>query len=121
MSHEGAKKQWDTLNKDRTLTVHMAWDSKSSSSKTDGYVWDKAGKLTSVNVTLSQKTGDIRNTMSKDAGYIHGSTLNNDAAMRQAYVMAHEFGHVEYAQTQAGGRQPSSRHLASRTFTTALP
>jgi hypothetical protein len=41
--------------------------------------------------------------MSASSGYIHGSTLNSDGAMRQAYVIAHEFAHVEFADTQTGG------------------
>jgi RHS repeat-associated protein len=103
LSHEGAQKQWNALNDNKNLTVHMSWDSKGSSSVTSGYQWDKAGNLTSVNVSLAGKTGDTSNTMNASSGYIHGSTMNNDGAMRQAYVFAHEFAHVEYADTQTGG------------------
>ncbi len=47
------------------------------------------------------KTGDVSNSMSAESGYKHGSTIT-DSALRQAYVMAHEFAHVEYAQTPSG-------------------
>ena len=98
LSHEGAQKQWNALNDNKDLTVHVSWDSKSSSSVTSGYQWDKSGTLTNVNVSLAGKTGDTSNSMSAESGYVHGSTLNNDGALRQAYVIAHEFAHVEFAQ-----------------------
>jgi RHS repeat-associated protein len=102
LKQKGAQAQWDALNNNKGLTVHMAW-TKNGDSVTNGYKWNDAGQLTSVNVTLSKVTGDPSNSLSKESGYIHGSTLNDDSQMRQAYVMAHEFGHVEYAETQAGG------------------
>jgi hypothetical protein len=86
LKQPGAQAQWDGLNNNKNLTVHMSWDSKSSSSLTSGYVWDKGGNLTSVNVSLAGKMGDPSNPMSASSGYIHGSTLNNDKAMRQAYA-----------------------------------
>ena len=94
----------------------MSWDAKSSTSVTGGYVWDKTGNLTSVNVSLGGKTGDPSIPMSASSGYIHGSTLNTDKAMRQAYVIAHELGHVEYSETQSGGAslrqdQQTGQHL----------
>lgn len=97
------KRQWDALNNNKDLTVHVSWDNKSSTSVTGGYVWNAKGDLTSVNVTLSKNTGNTDEHMSDSSGYIHGSTLNNNAAMRQAYVVAHEFAHVEYAETRSGG------------------
>jgi RHS repeat-associated protein len=101
LSHDGAKAQWNALNDNKNITVHMGWDSKSTSSVTGGYKWDSSGNLTSVNVTLAAKTGNVSNSMSSESGYIHGSTIT-DPALRQAYVMAHEFAHVEYAQTPNG-------------------
>ena len=103
LKQKGAQGQWDALNNNKDLTVHVGWDSKSNTSVTNGYVWNATGSLTSVNVTLGKGTGNTGNQMSADSGYIHGSTLNNDGAMRQAYVIAHEFAHVEYADTQVGG------------------
>jgi hypothetical protein len=101
LSHDAAKAQWNALNDNKNITVHMGWDNKGTSSVTGGYQWDKSGSLTSVNVTLAGKTGDVSNSMSAESGYKHGSTIT-DSALRQAYVMAHEFAHVEYAQTPSG-------------------
>ena len=101
LSHPKAKEQWNALNDNKTLTVHMSWDSKGTQSLTSGYQWNKAGDLTSVNVSLAAKTGNVDYQMSAAAGYIHGATIT-DPAQRQAYVMAHEFGHVEYAETPGG-------------------
>ena len=84
------------------MTVHIGWDTKSTTSVTDGYVWNSKGDLTGVNVTLAKSTGNTDNHMDSSSGYVHGSTLNNDGAIRQAYVVAHEFAHVEYAETLAG-------------------
>jgi RHS repeat-associated protein len=103
LKQKGAQGQWDALNNNKDLTVHVGWDSKSNTSVTNGYAWNSKGALTSVNVNLGKGTGNTDNQMNAAAGYIHGSTLNSDGAMRQAYVIAHEFAHVEYADTQAGG------------------
>jgi RHS repeat-associated protein len=101
LSHAKGREQWNALNDNKTLTVHMSWDSKATKSLTSGYQWNKSGELTSVNVSLAAKTGNINYHMSAAAGYIHGATIT-DPAQRQAYLMAHEFGHVEYAQTPGG-------------------
>lgn len=101
LSHAGARAQWNALNENKDITVHVGWDNKANSSVTDGYVWNKSGTLTSVNVTLAAKTGSVENGMQSENGYIHGSQITNDP-LRQAYVVAHEFAHVEYAQTAAG-------------------
>jgi hypothetical protein len=52
--------------------------------------------------------------MSASSGYIHGSTMNSDAGMRQAYVIAHEFAHVEFADTQAGGASIRNDQIMGR-------
>jgi RHS repeat-associated protein len=101
LSHKGAQAQWDTLNNNKDLTVTMKWDSKGSRSVTDGYQWNGQGQLTAATVTLAAKTGDVNNKMSSDQGYVHGADISNNSD-RQAYVMAHEFGHVEFAQTEIG-------------------
>ena len=102
LKHKGARAQWDTLDNNKDVTVHIGWDTKSTTSVTDGYVWNSKGDLTGVNVTLAKSTGNTDNHMDSSSGYVHGSTLNNDGAIRQAYVVAHEFAHVEYAETSAG-------------------
>lgn len=103
LSQKGARAQWDVLNNNKNLTVHLSWDSRSSKSETKGYVWNNSWSLTSVNVSLAGKTGSSSNPVSASDGYIHGSTLNSNDAIRQAYVLAHEFAHVENADTQEGG------------------
>jgi hypothetical protein len=97
LSHEGAQAQWDRLNDNKDLTVTLKWDNKSTKSVTDGYQWNKAHDLTAATVTLAEKTGDTSFAMPSDAGYIHGSGISNGAD-RQAYVVAHEFAHIEFAQ-----------------------
>jgi RHS repeat-associated protein len=101
LSQEGAQSQWNALNDDPGITVNISWDSRGMSSVTDGYVWDETGKLTTVNVTLAAKTGNISHTMNASDGYVYGSTIKKGKE-RRAYVFAHELAHVEYAQTAAG-------------------
>lgn len=79
----------------------MSWDKKGTQSVTNGYTWDKSGSLTSVNVSLAAKTGNLDYQMSTAAGYIHGATIT-DSALRQSYVISHELAHVEYAETASG-------------------
>src|SRR5207244_3068873 len=83
-----------------------------TSSVTDRYVWDTNGKLTSVNVTLAPKTGDVDRAPAADAGYVHGSKIA-DPLRRHAYLIAHEFAHVEYAMTEEGGKSLRDDHIVS--------
>ena len=59
LSHDKAKTQRNALNDNKNLTVHMGWDSKGTQSVTGGYQWSSSGNLTSVNVTLAAKTGNL--------------------------------------------------------------
>jgi hypothetical protein len=52
-------------------------------------------------VSLAAKTGDSSNHMSAAAGYLHGSQIT-DSKLQGAYVVAHELGHVEQAETAEG-------------------
>jgi len=97
LKHKDAQKQWNALDKNKDLLVKLKWDAKSGTSVTGDYKWNDAGTLTGVSVTLAGKTGHVDNPLSSSAGYVFGSTIKTDP-LRQAYVIAHEFGHVEQAQ-----------------------
>jgi len=97
LKHKDAQKQWNALDKNKDLLVKLKWDAKSGTSVTGDYKWNDAGTLTGVTVTLAGKTGHVDNPLSSSAGYVFGSTIKTDP-LRQAYVIAHEFGHVEQAQ-----------------------
>jgi RHS repeat-associated protein len=109
LSHDGAKAQWNALNDNKSLTVHMGWDSKSMSSTTGDFKFNAAGSLTEATVTLAAKTGDANNHMSADAGYVHGSTIT-DSKLQGAYVVAHELAHVEQAEAPGGQALIDQRH-----------
>jgi|GEM_PF-6673315 len=97
LKHKKAREQWNALDKNDKLLVKLKWDPKSSKSVTGDYNWNDAGTLTGVTVTLAAKTGHTDNPMNSSEGYVFGSTIKTDP-LRQAYVIAHEFGHVEQAQ-----------------------
>jgi RHS repeat-associated protein len=109
LSHDGAQAQWNALNDNKSLTVHMGWDSKGTSSSTGDFKFNAAGNLTEATVTLAAKTGDSSYHMSAEAGYVHGSTIT-DSKLQGAYVVAHEFGHVEQAFVLGGKEVIDQRH-----------
>ena len=115
LSHSGAAAQWNALNDNKNLTVHVGWDPKSMASTTGDFKFNAAGSLTEATVTLAAKTGDSNNHMSADAGYVHGST-STDSKLQGAYVVAHEFAHVEQAEAP-GGRQMIEQRNADGEFT----
>jgi RHS repeat-associated protein len=97
LKHKEAQKQWKALDENKELLVKLKWDAKSNQSVTGDYTWNDAGNLTGVTVTLAGKTGHVDNPLSSSEGYVFGSTIKTDP-LRQAYVVAHEFAHVEQAQ-----------------------
>src|SRR5207249_171822 len=97
LTHKEAQKQWKALDENKNLLVKLKWDPKSSKSVTDNYKWNDSGKLTDVTVTLAGKTGHVDNALEASKGYVFGATIKTDP-LRQAYVIAHEFGHVEQAE-----------------------
>jgi RHS repeat-associated protein len=109
LSHAGAQAQWDALNNNKDLTVTMKWDSKGTQSVTDGYQFNGKGQLTAATVTLAAKTGNSDYHMSAESGYVHGSTIT-DSKLQSAYVVAHEFGHVEQAEAPGGQELIDQRH-----------
>jgi RHS repeat-associated protein len=115
LSHDGAKAQWNALNDNKSLTVHMGWDSKGTSSTTGDFKFSAAGNLTEATVTLAAKTGDSNYHMSAEAGYVHGSTIT-DSKLQEAYVVAHELGHVEQAFV-LGGKEMVDQRAADGAFT----
>jgi RHS repeat-associated protein len=96
LEYAEAKNQWKALDDRKDLTVHILWNDKSFASVTRYNSWDDAGNLTEATVTLAKKTGDITNRLSPGAGYKYGSKINDSNPKRQAYIIAHELGHVEY-------------------------
>jgi RHS repeat-associated protein len=115
LSHDGAKARWDALNDNKSLTVHMGWDSKGMSSTTGDFKYNAAGNLTDATVTLAAKTGDANNHMSAEAGYVHGSTIT-DSKLQGAYVVGHELEHVVQAFV-LGGKELVDQRAADGAFT----
>jgi len=105
----------ERLNDNKSLTVHVGWDSKSMASTTGDFKFNAAGSLTEATVTLAAKTGDANNHMSAGAGYVHGSTIT-DSKLQGAYVVAHELAHVEQAEAPGGKELIDQRH-ADAEFT----